>query len=332
MDGAETPPPVSLILLTYNQQRYVADAVSAALAQDYPNLELVLSDHGSSDGTFAILEDIAASYRGPHRLILNRSSAPGGVLGHVYDALARSSGALIVGAAGDDVSRPDRVTRIVARWRATGAAILCSASEAIDSEGRVLPPRRRRDMVHDVARYFPDGHAFHVHGAAAAYDRRALESLAPPDFEVMSEDMFFGLMLGLRGARFEYLDEPLVRYRLHDKALSNPVAAAATLAAAEYAIERHSARAARLLRHAEHAATSGRHCDPAYGRLPRVNLRRLRADASFHEARARWSRLSPTRRLGALRWARSPSKLRWMLPRLFGLRLLALQKQLAGRA
>ena len=330
MDGADLPPPVSLILLTFNQQRYVADALRAAFAQDYPNLELVLSDHGSTDGTFAILEELAAGYRGPHRIILNRSDAQGGVLGHVYDALARSSGALIVGASGDDVSRPDRVSRIAARWRATGAAILCSASEAIDAQDRALP-RRQRDMVHDVARYFPDGHAFHIHGAASAYDRRALEALAPPAFDVMSEDMFFGLMLGMRGARFEYLDEPLIRYRIHDQALSNPVAAAESLAAAESAIERYSARAARLLRHAEEAATTGRHCDPNYGRRASVNLRRLRADASFHEARARWSRLSPAGRLAALRWARSPAQLRWMLPRLFGLHFLALQKRLAGR-
>lgn len=331
MPGAETPP-VSLILLTFNQERYVAEAARAALAQDYSNLELVLSDHGSTDRTFAILEELAAAYTGPHRVILNRVEAGGGVLRHVYDALARSSGELIVGAAGDDVSRPDRVTRLVERWRATGAAVLCSASEAIDSEGRSLPPRSAGAMVHDVARYFPDGHAFHVHGAAAAYDRRALEALAPPDFEVMSEDFFFGLMLGLRGARFEYLDERLIRYRLHDNALSNPVAGAATLAAAEAAIERYSARAARLLRHAEDAAATGRHCDPDYGRRASVNLRRLRADAAFHEARAHWSHLGPARRLAALRWARSPAQLRWMVPRLFGLRFLALQKKLTGRA
>lgn len=330
MNGA-APPPVSFILLTFNQERYVAEAAHAALAQDYPNLELVFSDHGSTDRTFAILEALAAGYTGPHRLILNRATAAGGVLGHVYDALARSSGELIVAAAGDDISRPDRVSRLVQRWRSTRAAVLCSASETIDADGRALPPRPKQAMVHDVARYFPDGHAFHLHGAAAAYDRKALEAVAPPDFEVMTEDLFFGLMLGLRGAHFEYVDERLVRYRIHRGALSNPVAAAPTLEAAESAIERYSARSARLLRHAEEAAMTGLHCDPGYGRRARVDLRRLRADASFHEARARWSRLGPARRLAALRWARSLAQLRWMVPRLFGLRFLEFQKRLAGR-
>lgn len=330
MQGAETPP-VSLILLTYNQERYVAEAVRAAFAQDYQNLELILSDHGSTDRTFAILEELAASYEGRHRVILNRAPAGGGVLGHVYHALARSSGALIVGAAGDDVSRADRVSRLVERWRATGAGLLCSGSEAMDAEGRLLPPRRASGMVHDIARYFPGGQVFHVHGATAAYDRCALELLEPPDFEVMTEDLFFGLMLGLRGARFEYIDEPLIRYRLHDGALSNPVASATSLAAAEAAIERHSERAARLLRHAEEAAVTARDCDPAHGRAAPVDLRRLRADASFHEARARWSSLGPLQRLGALRWARWPAQRRWMLPRLFGINFLILLKRLGRR-
>ena len=325
-------PLVSMILLTFNQERYVAEAVSAALAQDYPNLELVLSDHGSTDATWAILEEAVADYKGPHRIVLNRSAASGGVLGHVYDALRQSSGALIVAAAGDDVSRPDRVSRLVERWCATDAAVLCSGNEPIDAAGSLLPLRPVSGMVHDIARYFPDDRVFHLHGAAAAYDRRALEALTLPDFEVINEDLFVGLMLGLRGARFEYLDEPLIRYRLHDKALSNPAARAATLAAAERAIERHSERAARLLRHAEEAATTGRHCDPAYGRRARVDLRRLRGDASFHEARARWSQLGIAGRLAALRWARSRPQLRWMLPRLFGQRFLALQKGLAGRS
>ena len=38
------------------------------------------------------LEDMAARYRGSHRVVLNRSVAQGGVLGHVYDALARPHG------------------------------------------------------------------------------------------------------------------------------------------------------------------------------------------------------------------------------------------------
>ena len=51
-------PTVSLILLTFNHNRNVAEAVRGALGRDYPNLEIVLNDHGSTDRTFEIARDL----------------------------------------------------------------------------------------------------------------------------------------------------------------------------------------------------------------------------------------------------------------------------------
>lgn len=45
---------VTFFLLAYNQERYIREA---ALAQDYPDLEVVLSDDCSTDGTFAIIQE-----------------------------------------------------------------------------------------------------------------------------------------------------------------------------------------------------------------------------------------------------------------------------------
>ena len=47
------PPRASLVLLAHDQERFVGEAVESALAQDYPNLQIVLSDHASSDRTCA---------------------------------------------------------------------------------------------------------------------------------------------------------------------------------------------------------------------------------------------------------------------------------------
>ena len=315
--AAGAPPLVSQIVLTFDQARYVAESLESAFAQDYPNLEIVVSDHGSTDGTFEIVAGLARSYRGPHRLRVGRSASPLGVLGHAFEAIAASRGRLVVAASGDDVSRPDRVSRLAERWRATGAEVLWSRGEKIDEQGRTLPPPPRPPLVHDAAHYFPDGGVCHVHGATAAYDRRALDALPRPDFPVMSEDFFFSIMLGLRAARFEFLDEPLVRCRRHRASLSTRAGTRASLAARERATADYSAQAARLLRFAERAALAG----PADA--PRLDLGRLRADLAFHEARAGWHALGPARRLASLRHVRSRAQLRWMVPRLLGSRALA---------
>lgn len=46
---------------TFNQVGYIREAIDSALAQTYPNLEIIVGDDGSSDGTFELLSQIADS-------------------------------------------------------------------------------------------------------------------------------------------------------------------------------------------------------------------------------------------------------------------------------
>ncbi|WP_307261167.1 glycosyltransferase [Oligosphaera ethanolica] len=115
-DGANslgTTPRFSFLMITYNQEQYIADALNSALAQDYPNLEIIVSDDCSSDQTFAIATDIASNYRGPHKIILNRNEPNLGIGGNFYKAYTLSSGEWLFMAAGDDISLPNRC-RVVA--------------------------------------------------------------------------------------------------------------------------------------------------------------------------------------------------------------------------
>ena len=57
-------PRASLLLLAYNQERYVEEAARSCLAQECEPLEIVFSDDASSDRTHEILTAIAADYRG----------------------------------------------------------------------------------------------------------------------------------------------------------------------------------------------------------------------------------------------------------------------------
>ena len=54
--GFDSDPAVTFLLLTYNQGRFVRDALRAALAQDYSPLTVVCVDDCSPDDTFAVLQ------------------------------------------------------------------------------------------------------------------------------------------------------------------------------------------------------------------------------------------------------------------------------------
>ncbi len=49
-------PKVSIMIPTYNQSKFISDAIESALAQDYPNLEIIVSDDCSTDNTFEIIK------------------------------------------------------------------------------------------------------------------------------------------------------------------------------------------------------------------------------------------------------------------------------------
>ena len=110
-------PLITFLLVGYNQEAVIREAIQAAFSQDYSPLEIVLSDDASTDGTFRIMENMAADYAGPHRLMVNRSPSNEGIVGHVNRLMNITHGELIVIAAGDDISFPDRVTRTYDLWQ-----------------------------------------------------------------------------------------------------------------------------------------------------------------------------------------------------------------------
>jgi len=103
----------SLILLTYNQEQYVYDALVSVLNQDYEELEIVISDDCSTDATWEVVTKTIQSYTGNKKIILNKNFENLGIIGNLNEAFKCSTGALIFTAAGDDISLHNRCSECV---------------------------------------------------------------------------------------------------------------------------------------------------------------------------------------------------------------------------
>jgi glycosyltransferase involved in cell wall biosynthesis len=208
------PVGVSVLLLAYNQERTVEVAARSCLAQQGGPYDIVLSDDASTDSTFARLQALAAAYRGPHRLRLRRSERNLGIAEHYNRLVADTTGELLVTAAGDDISLPQRVLRLAAAWDATGRRADLIASHVVDMapDGSLHGTLRVDDLAawrsaDDWAAKRP-----HVIGAGHAFTRRVMERFGPLAPDVPYEDQIVAFRAIVSGGGVT-VDEALVHYR-----------------------------------------------------------------------------------------------------------------------
>lgn len=325
-------PHATIFLLTYNQQDLVREAARSVLAQDYPDLQVILSDDRSSDATFAILKEEAAAYRGPHKLVVRQPPRNLGLVYHLYDVAALATGGLLICAEGDDIAYPNRTRRLVEAWLANGADALVSNWNVIDEQGRVLQRGRSEGGGSDLRTndYFPGRPINLLTGATAAYSAEALSRIPPPREPVFAEDLYVSLLLSWRGKRIHYVDEPLVGYRQHSGALTHVDRSRQSIAEQEADVARWSGKMAIQLRLVAAMMESPPAALAEWGEPVKTDMRAIREDSEFNAFRARWLESSLPERIRALVRFSHPGHRRWLAPRLFGLPGLTAARGLRG--
>jgi GT2 family glycosyltransferase len=214
MSVAAAAPRASLLLLAYNQERFAEEAARSCLAQASEPLEIVFSDDASSDRTHEILRSIAAEYRGPHRVVVRRNETNLGITGHYNRLVEESRGELLITAAGDDTSHPERAARLLAAWDATGgrADLISSHVVDIDADGVEHGVLKVDDLAAtaDVAGWLR--HRPFIIGAGHAFTRQLMHAFGPLDPAIHHEDQVM-VFRALAAGGAVTVDAALVRYR-----------------------------------------------------------------------------------------------------------------------
>ena len=140
---------VSIVIPCYNQARFLADAIASALEQTGPDVEVVVVNDGSTDGSAAV----AARY--PVRLVAQRNH---GLSAARNAGLRASTGALVIFLDADDRLRPGAADAAVRALEAfPGAMIAVGRCVLIDEHGRSLPapslPPVRSDCYVELLRH-----------------------------------------------------------------------------------------------------------------------------------------------------------------------------------
>jgi glycosyltransferase involved in cell wall biosynthesis len=333
-DIATDRPLVSFLLVTYNQEEYIRDAVEGAFAQTYEPLEIILSDDCSSDRTFDILRELAEGYSGPHSVYVRQNTKNSGTLQHLQFAVEESKGSLLVVAAGDDVSRTSRVEELYDSWKSQGSWAVFSDFADIDYKGKVINEHSEFEPIGeprcDLIFYMKGCIIEHniVHGATSAYDRRIFDNLIlPEDNYILGEDGALSLLLYILKKEVSYINKPLVEYRKHDDSLTNstrqrlswPKLAKAENKMAMYA-RSNSNRCAFILE--------------SHGRLnqskeTRIDLQLVQKDMKNQRIVANWWNMNLLQKLMRLPGLDQPLFI-WAFPRLLPMQVFLAVKYMAG--
>jgi len=137
MTSLRTQPLVSFGVPVYNGELHLEASVRSLQTQTWSNLEILISDNASTDGTEAICRRLAAS---DPRIRYLRQPVNLGAAGN-FDLVAREArGALFAWCAHDDLHLPRFVEACAAELERRPDAVVCNPAVAfLDEEGRIRP-------------------------------------------------------------------------------------------------------------------------------------------------------------------------------------------------
>lgn len=214
-------PLVSIGIITYNQKEFLRECVDSCLRQDYQNLEIVVADDGSTDGTHELLKKYQDCH--PGRFVLRLSNSNQGITKNCNQAHFACSGKYIAWMGGDDVMMPNKLSKQVSFMENhPDCAISYHDLEVFDDESKkklYISSEKNRPMEGGVEVCIKHG----VFNGGCTTMVRA--SCAPrsgfnESFPVAS-DWCYWIDTLAGGGEIRYIPEILSRYRRHSSNITN---------------------------------------------------------------------------------------------------------------
>lgn len=199
-------PLVSIITPSFNQAAFLEETIQSVLSQDYPRLEYLIVDGGSTDGSLEILQRYA------DRLAWWVSEPDRGQTDAINKGFARARGEVLAWLNSDDTYLPHAVSHAIAALeRNPDAGLVYGDANLIDEESQIIGkfPARQTDY-----RRLRQGYV-HIPQQAAFFRGdlwRTVGPLDPSFFFAMDYDLWVRLA---RLSRLLHIPETWANFRLH---------------------------------------------------------------------------------------------------------------------
>jgi glycosyltransferase involved in cell wall biosynthesis len=163
-------PRISIVTPSYNQAQFLEETIQSVLGQVYPNLEYIIMDGGSTDGSAAIIQKYA------HKLAYWVSEPDEGQTHAISKGFDRATGEILVWLNSDDVYVcPDTFRQVVSLFdRYPQADAISGAGVIIDRDGQWV---RQTAVLHNQAHFSQLRYRNAILQPATFFKRRILDSV-----------------------------------------------------------------------------------------------------------------------------------------------------------
>lgn len=214
--GSGTKPLVSIVLATYNGERFLQEQLNSLFQQTYQPLEIIAVDDCSIDNTLSLLNENAAKYN--HLFVVQNSENRGHVK-TFEKGFALANGDFIAICDQDDIWLPNKI-EVLLNHIGHYAIAYCD-SEFIDASGQSLGKKMSdtKNMAdfNSPLMYIEVGISALGH---AMLITKQLATAAMPFPKIFSHDNWLGFVASFNGS-VKFVDQVLVQYRRHEANLTN---------------------------------------------------------------------------------------------------------------
>ena len=206
---------VTVIMGSYNHERYVSEAIESVLGQTFGDLELVIVDDGSTDNSRKIIEKYQTKDPRVHAFFHEKNL---GIARTANDCLKEAKGRYLSFIGSDDVWYPHKLERQLDLIRCNEDKILWSDGQIIDSYGALTgqvvtqvmgsPSKRSGNLFQELlAEDF-------IFGQSTLLKTEYAQEIAfNEEFRYVNDHLFFIDLA--RKHEFLFMPEPLAKYRVH---------------------------------------------------------------------------------------------------------------------
>jgi len=219
MTDSGATPTVSAVIPVYNGQLFLADAIESVLEQSRPAIECIVVDDGSTDATADVVRRFGNE-------VVSVRQDRSGVSGARNRGAELARGELLAFLDHDDAWLPGKLERQVQELGRQDSAMALCAMSVVDRAGTTLGIRRLHahdDLLTGMLLF--DGTELVSCSSTGLVRRSAFLAIGGFDQNLsMSADWDLLLRMLLDGG-VAYVDEPLVRYRVHGTNMSRDIGA-----------------------------------------------------------------------------------------------------------